>query len=160
MKTLTLNIDDEDYADLEETAQLLGTTVEEQLLRHVPRVKDFIPRDKLQEYAEAMHRDMAPISAEDCDKVMREARKERDDRPSMSLVIRNIPGTEFDKFCEIAEADHVTVEDEALAAFRQFLQARENADAFIADARRFRESVPFAYASAAEIDADINEGNE
>ena len=78
----------------------------------------------------------------------------------MSTLTINIPDTEFAKFRAFADADHVSVEDEALAAFRQFLQARENADAFIADARRFRESVPFAYASAAEIDADINEGNE
>lgn len=78
----------------------------------------------------------------------------------MSTLTVNIPDTDFAKLRACAVADKLSVEDEALAAFRQFLQAREQAGEFIEEARRFRASIPFQYASAAEIDADINEGNE
>lgn len=42
-----------------------------------------------------------------------------------TLVINNIPDTDFAKLRACADADHVSMEDEALVAFRQFLQARE-----------------------------------
>ena len=78
----------------------------------------------------------------------------------MSTLTVNIPDTEFERLRACADADKMSVEDEALIAFRQFLQTRAQAEEFVADARRLRESIPFQYASADEIDGDINEGNE
>ena len=78
----------------------------------------------------------------------------------MSTLTVNIPDTEFARLRACADADKVSMETEALIAFRQFLQTRAQAEEFITDARRLRESIPFQYASASEIDADINEGNE
>lgn len=43
----------------------------------------------------------------------------------MSTLTVNIPETDFAKLRAWADADKVTIEDEALAAFRQFLQVRE-----------------------------------
>ena len=78
----------------------------------------------------------------------------------MSTLTVQIPDIDLAKLRACADADKVSVEDEALIACRQFLQSREQAEDFVREARRFRESIPFQYASVAEIDADINEGNE
>lgn len=43
----------------------------------------------------------------------------------MSTLTVNIPDSDLAKLREWADADKVTVEDEALAAFREYLQARE-----------------------------------
>ena len=78
----------------------------------------------------------------------------------MSTLTVQIPDTDLAKLRACADADKVSVEHEALLAFRQFLQSREQAEEFVREARAFRASIPFQYASVAEIDADINEGNE
>ena len=77
---------------------------------------------------------------------------------NMSTLTVQIPDIDLAKLRACADADKVSVEDEALIACRQFLQSREQAEDFVREARRFRESIPFQYASVAEIDADINEG--
>ncbi len=48
----------------------------------------------------------------------------------MSTLTVNIPDTEFAKLRACAAADKVSVEHEALIAFRQFLQTREQANAY------------------------------
>ena len=78
----------------------------------------------------------------------------------MSTLTVTISDKEFAKLRACADADKLSVEDEALIACRQFLQTREQAEEFVREARAFRASIPFQYASVAEIDADINEGNE
>ena len=81
MKTLTLTLSEETFARLQVVAELKGTSVEDEVVRHIaiPEGRPLINnRDELHREAEAFHRDLAArgicFSADEISEAIREAR--------------------------------------------------------------------------------------